>query len=132
MARYHRTDLARNLPVSTEITGYAVSALIYVHCFSHDDRYLDAARRAALFPLHLAPGASSEKPLEQSGTADTERIVEVLARTCAVPSSEIEKELTRTFGIRLLSSVDSAGTIVVTASHRTSDARSESRSASES
>jgi len=49
VARYHRTDLDRNLPVSTEITGYAVSALIYLHRLSQDDRYLDAARRAASF-----------------------------------------------------------------------------------
>jgi hypothetical protein len=30
VARYHRTDVGRNLPVSTEITGYAVSALVYL------------------------------------------------------------------------------------------------------
>jgi len=30
VARYHRTDLNRNLPVSTEITGYAVSTFVYL------------------------------------------------------------------------------------------------------
>jgi len=28
VARYYRTDLERNLPISTEITGYALSALL--------------------------------------------------------------------------------------------------------
>jgi hypothetical protein len=30
VARYYRTDLKRNAPVSTEITGYALSALVYM------------------------------------------------------------------------------------------------------
>lgn len=30
VARYYRTDLERNQPVSTEITGYALSALLYL------------------------------------------------------------------------------------------------------
>jgi hypothetical protein len=30
VARYYRTDLQRNAPVSTEITGYALSALVYM------------------------------------------------------------------------------------------------------
>lgn len=32
VARYHRLDEARNLPLSTEITGYAVSALLWGNC----------------------------------------------------------------------------------------------------
>src|SRR6266853_1764119 len=42
------------------------------------------ARRAAFFPVHLLPCASRKKPLEQIGTPHTERIIHVLARTCAV------------------------------------------------
>jgi hypothetical protein len=30
VARYHRSDLGQNAPVSTEITGYALSALVYL------------------------------------------------------------------------------------------------------
>ena len=30
VARYYRTDVRRNLPVSTEITGYAASAFVYL------------------------------------------------------------------------------------------------------
>ena len=49
MARYHRVDLGRNEPVSTEITGYAASALVYLHSLSPNQRYLDHAIAAARF-----------------------------------------------------------------------------------
>jgi hypothetical protein len=41
VARYYRTDQARNHPVSTEITGYAVSAFLF---FEQPDKALEAAR----------------------------------------------------------------------------------------
>src|ERR1700719_4375150 len=47
VARYYRADLQRNLPVSTEITGYAISALIYLHSITHDAQYLERAADAA-------------------------------------------------------------------------------------
>lgn len=49
VARYYRTDLQRNHPVSTEITGYAASALVYLHSVTKDERYLDAAQHAGRF-----------------------------------------------------------------------------------
>jgi hypothetical protein len=49
VARYHRTDSGRNLAASTEITGYALSAFVYLFRRSGQERYLDAARRAARF-----------------------------------------------------------------------------------
>jgi hypothetical protein len=48
VARYYRVGDGY-LPVSTEITGYAASFLVYLHSVSHDQRYLDAAERAARF-----------------------------------------------------------------------------------
>ena len=70
MARYYRTDSQRYHAVSTEITGYAVSALAYLHALSGDDRLLGRASQAARFlagaawnsasaslPFELAPGA---------------------------------------------------------------------------
>ena len=42
------------MPVSTEITGYAVSFLVYLHSLSGDERYLDAALRAARFLTRTA------------------------------------------------------------------------------
>ena len=49
VARYYRTDLARNARVSTEITGYAVSALVYLFLRTGREEYLAAATRAADF-----------------------------------------------------------------------------------
>ena len=37
VARYYRTDLERNHAVSTEITGYAASAFVYLHT-THEGR----------------------------------------------------------------------------------------------
>lgn len=49
MARYYRADTKQNRPVSTEITGYAISALVYLHGLTGDQRYLDRALAAARF-----------------------------------------------------------------------------------
>ena len=49
MARYYRADLERNLPVSTEITGYAASALAYLYDLTGDARYCHSASAAARF-----------------------------------------------------------------------------------
>jgi hypothetical protein len=49
VARYYRSDTGRNLPISTEITGYAVSALVYLHSVTGEAAYLDAATRAAQY-----------------------------------------------------------------------------------
>ncbi len=54
MARYYRTGERRNLPVSTEITGYTVSALIYLHSVDPDPRYLERAIAGARFLTRIA------------------------------------------------------------------------------
>ena len=54
MARYHRADLGTNLNISTEITGYAVSALTYAFRETEDQEFLDAATRAAHFLTRIA------------------------------------------------------------------------------
>ena len=41
--------MGKNAPVSTEITGYAASALTYLHALTGEAAYLEAARRAALY-----------------------------------------------------------------------------------
>ena len=48
VARYYRVGDGF-LPVSTEITGYAASFFVYLHSVSEDQRYLEAAVRAAEF-----------------------------------------------------------------------------------
>lgn len=61
VARYYLSDSGRNLPVSSEITGYAVSTLVYLHSATGQTAYLDAALRAANFLTHTAwdPAAST-------------------------------------------------------------------------
>ncbi len=54
MARYYRSDLQRNHPVSTEITGYTASALIYLHSVTRDPAYLERAIRTARFLTRCA------------------------------------------------------------------------------
>ncbi len=54
VARYYRSDLARNAPVSTEITGYAAGALLFLHARTGDARYLEQALRAGRFLTRLA------------------------------------------------------------------------------
>jgi hypothetical protein len=53
-ARYHRADLGRNLPVSTEITGYAVSAFTYLHSVTGQPVYLERALSTARFLTRTA------------------------------------------------------------------------------
>jgi hypothetical protein len=43
VARYYRSDLERNNAVSTEITGYSISALAYLHAITGHQEYLDRA-----------------------------------------------------------------------------------------
>jgi hypothetical protein len=49
VARYRRTDTRQNLPISTEITGYAVSTLVFLHARTGDAAYLDRALAAARY-----------------------------------------------------------------------------------
>ena len=49
VARYYRSDLSRNAAISTEITGYAVSTLLFLHQRTGDSQYLEAALRAGRF-----------------------------------------------------------------------------------
>jgi hypothetical protein len=65
VARYYRSDLGRNHPVSTEITGYAVSALLYLHSLANDERYLARALDGARFLTRMAwDGAARCLPFE--------------------------------------------------------------------
>ena len=54
MARYHLSATGTNLPVSTEITGYACSAMAYLHRLTGEPEYLKAAERAANFLTEVA------------------------------------------------------------------------------
>jgi hypothetical protein len=64
VARYYRADLERNLPLSTEITGYAASALAYLEAICGDQRYRDAASAAAHFLECAWDPAATAMPFE--------------------------------------------------------------------
>ena len=49
MARYFRSDTGENAAISNEITGYAVSALVYLHARTGRQEFLDAALRAGRY-----------------------------------------------------------------------------------
>lgn len=72
VARYYRADLGRNHAVSTEITGYAASALVYLHTLSQDERFLDRAAAAACFLARTAwDSARAAMPFELDPPAFT-------------------------------------------------------------
>ena len=54
VARYYRTDLARNHSVSTEITAYTISTLLYLHTLTQKDEYIARATAAARFLTRVA------------------------------------------------------------------------------
>lgn len=49
VARYHLSDERRNKPVSTEITGYCASALVYLYQRTGNPSYLESALKKAHF-----------------------------------------------------------------------------------
>jgi hypothetical protein len=54
LARYYRCDLGTRALVSTEITGYAVSALLFFHQRLEQTEHLESALRAARFLTRTA------------------------------------------------------------------------------
>lgn len=59
IARYHTPEEHRNKPVSTEITGYCASALVFLYQRTADTTYLDSALRKAQFLAHDAWDANA-------------------------------------------------------------------------
>jgi hypothetical protein len=53
-ARFYRSEIQKNLPVSTEISGYAASALVFLYRTTHEEKYLIAARRTTRFLVDQA------------------------------------------------------------------------------
>jgi uncharacterized protein YyaL (SSP411 family) len=65
VARYYRSDTGHNLAVSNEITGYAASALTYLHSATGNAAFRGAAVRAARFLSGQAwDAAASTFPFE--------------------------------------------------------------------
>jgi hypothetical protein len=64
VARYYRLDTGRNQAVSTEITGYAIGAFVFLHSLTDDQRYLDCARLATGFLTAAWDATSRSMPFE--------------------------------------------------------------------
>lgn len=76
VARYYRSDIRQNAPISHEITGYAVSTLLFFYERTGESVYLDAALRSAHFLTRSAWNETlrifpfEQWPFEQLGSAD--------------------------------------------------------------
>jgi hypothetical protein len=74
VARYYRSDLGKNARVSTEITGYAVSTLLFLGERTGDGIYTDAAMGAARFLTDIAWSDSLRTfPFEHSDNCEQPR-----------------------------------------------------------
>jgi hypothetical protein len=54
VARFYQSEIEKNKPVSSEITGYTASAYVYLYTLTGDDVYLTRARETAAFLLDHA------------------------------------------------------------------------------
>lgn len=54
VARYYLSENGRNKPISTEITGYTASALVYLFQLTNREEYLGRARKTARFLTDFA------------------------------------------------------------------------------
>jgi hypothetical protein len=71
IARYYYSDICKNARVSTEITGYGLSALTYLYRRLGDTKFLDAALRAGRFLVDTAWDSQSNTfPFEHSSNGD--------------------------------------------------------------
>ena len=71
MARYYRSDAGQNAPISTEITGYGISSLLFLYERSRQSEYAEAALRAGRFLTRSAwDGMLETFPFEHSGNGD--------------------------------------------------------------
>src|SRR5271170_1548217 len=72
VARYYKSDLRQNAGVSTEITGYTLSILLFLQQRTGDSAYLEAGLRAARFLTRTAWDARLDTfPFEQATNGST-------------------------------------------------------------
>jgi hypothetical protein len=72
VARFYRADVGTNLAISTEITGYTASALMYLYSATRDEAYLDRARETARFLARDAWDAAVDNfPFEYGAGAES-------------------------------------------------------------
>jgi len=101
VARYYRTDERTPAPVSTEITGYAAGAFVYLHGITGDAEYRDASVLAADFLVRSWDESAEAMPFELDGSAGAPRlayffdcgiIVRGLVRTAGLTGRDLYRE----------------------------------------
>ena len=98
--------MERNAPVSSEITGYAVSAFLYLHSLTGDDRYRKAGLRSAHFLVDQGwDRASMTFPFEPGSDRayffDIGIIIRGLLAAARATGDSIFKELAKTAALSL-------------------------------
>ncbi len=75
-ARFYRSEITQNLPVSTEISAYVAKALLFLFQTTGDSQYLDAALKTTRFLVDQTWDAEQKMfPYEHpSPTADSRRL----------------------------------------------------------
>jgi len=122
VARYYRSDVGRNAGVSTEITGYAVSALLFLFERTGKTEYLDAGLRAARFLTRVAWDAQlGTFPFEHAANGDRSGqlayffdcgiIVRGLLAAWRVTGQNEFKDIATSAGRAMLQDFSSAGVI---------------------
>jgi hypothetical protein len=72
VARFYRADLKQNRAISTEITGYTASALMYLYSATGDEAYLERANQTAHYLVRDAWEADADNfPFEQGPGAES-------------------------------------------------------------
>ncbi|MBY0506948.1 MAG: hypothetical protein K2X03_23730 [Bryobacteraceae bacterium] len=105
VARYYQVDEGRNLPVSTEITGYAVASYLELYQRTKQGEYLDAAERAGRYllgawnrPLRTMPFEADEDRPQFAYFFDLGIIARALLRLWRVTGETWQKELAHECG----------------------------------
>lgn len=102
VARYYRADLGQNVPVSTEITGYAISAYAYLHSLTGETAYRDAAMGSARFLANDAWDRSAQTfPFEVQSNLAYFFDVGIIARGLLTTGAEEFRERAREAALSL-------------------------------
>jgi hypothetical protein len=102
VARYYRSDLGENVPVSTEITGYSVSAFSYLHAITGNPEYRGAAMESAHFLVNDAWDAASHTfPFELESNLAYFFDIGIIARGLLSTGSEEFRERVRDAALSL-------------------------------
>jgi hypothetical protein len=72
-ARFYDAETGKNRPVSTEISGYAASALIYLFRTTGNEAYLDGAKRTARFLVNAWDEGLQTFPFEHPVLSEESR-----------------------------------------------------------